>query len=776
MDNEKKAAIMTWYTYYNYGTALQASAICHIVGKMCYAPSLIQYIPRGSDTISNKITLNWIMKKAIKKIKKIYNPDYCSDEMKALFTSYLNSRTNETLLCRSYPELHDLNSEYDAFICGSDQIWSPLCYDDKYFLTFVENTGRMIAYAPSIGTEEILDQRKKKNIKKHISRFKYLSVREKQGATLIQSLTGQSATVVLDPTFLMSATEWDIYAETDQSKKISRDKYIICYFLGDSDKYMNYVRTLSKKMKMPFYVIPVTMKQKKSKNAVPFEVGPREFISLISCAKYVCTDSFHGAAFAINYNIPFSVFKRFGDNNPGNQNSRIFSILELLKLESRLVDYTNRNTIQNCLDCDFTIANMLLEEQREKSLSYLERALKNLGISNDIKSEKDLYKITDMCCGCGACASVCVHNAVSVRKNEQGFEHYLIDTEKCVKCGQCRTVCPMTNITAQDMRLSKALYSVKSNFIQTLKKSSSGGVAYELSKMLMERGYVVCGCAYDTASNSAKHILLMPDEIDKLYLFQGSKYIQSILSAALADIDGILDQYKLVFFGTPCQAAAVDKLLRKEGKREQCIIVDLICHGIPTYHLWDKYLQEINKKYCTGSHPNVLFRYKKQSWQKRSIMISGNMHTYINNEAKDNFYSFFRHGLCYMDSCYDCPYRERSAADLRIGDYWGDTFIKDKYGMSMVIANSNSGNTLLDELNANGICNVQKYSLDEYWSVQYPYNQKKPLVCDEIIDELKEKDISLDCLRKKYCQNYDDLEMLNRLRRIVKKLAKMVKE
>ena len=51
MDNEKKAAIMTWYTYYNYGTVLQASAICHIVGKMCYAPSLIQYIPRGSETI-----------------------------------------------------------------------------------------------------------------------------------------------------------------------------------------------------------------------------------------------------------------------------------------------------------------------------------------------------------------------------------------------------------------------------------------------------------------------------------------------------------------------------------------------------------------------------------------------------------------------------------------------------------------------------------------------------------------------------------------------------
>lgn len=94
----------------------------------------------------------------------------------------------------------------------------------------------------------------------------------------------------------------------------------------------------------------------------------------------------------------------------------------------------------------------------------------------------------------------------------------------------------------------------------------------------------------------------------------------------------------------------------------------------------------------------------------------------------------------------------------------------------MVIANTNSGNILINELNANGICNVQMHSLDEYWSVQYPYNQKKPLVCDEIIDELKDEDISLACLRKKYCQNYDNLEKLYRLKRMVEKLVKTVKE
>ena len=145
MENNKKAAIMTWYTYHNYGTALQASALCNIVKKLGYMPFLIQYGPSNYEPIPNKITLNWIIKKTIKKAGELYNPSYCSDEMKELFASYLNFRINETSLCRSYPELYDLNSEYDVFICGSDQIWSRSCYDDKYFLRFAENSEHMIA-------------------------------------------------------------------------------------------------------------------------------------------------------------------------------------------------------------------------------------------------------------------------------------------------------------------------------------------------------------------------------------------------------------------------------------------------------------------------------------------------------------------------------------------------------------------------------------------------------------------------------------------------------
>ena len=90
-----------------------------------------------------------------------------------------------------------------------------------------------------------------------------------------------------------------------------------------------------------------------------------------------------------------------------------------------------------------------------------------------------------------------------------------------------------------------------------------------------------------------------------------------------------------------------------------------------------------------------------------------------------------------MKPCYDCPYRERSSADLRIGDYWGDRFAEDKQGVSMVIANTNRGVCIVDKLSKKFLCQVVKQELEEYWSVQYPYNQQKPLFREKLIEELK---------------------------------------
>ena len=53
MENKKKRiALMTWYTYRNYGTALQMSALYHTLQPLCDEVKLIDYIPKKAPEIA----------------------------------------------------------------------------------------------------------------------------------------------------------------------------------------------------------------------------------------------------------------------------------------------------------------------------------------------------------------------------------------------------------------------------------------------------------------------------------------------------------------------------------------------------------------------------------------------------------------------------------------------------------------------------------------------------------------------------------------------------
>ena len=127
----KKIAMMTWYTYHNYGTALQASALYHTIKKLGYSVDMINYLPRPAGAAK---TVSVLISEIVRKTKEYLQRNYSSEGRKKLFLEYLEDRITETEPCLSHVELNDLCDKYDAFVCGSDQIWSPLNFDDKYFL------------------------------------------------------------------------------------------------------------------------------------------------------------------------------------------------------------------------------------------------------------------------------------------------------------------------------------------------------------------------------------------------------------------------------------------------------------------------------------------------------------------------------------------------------------------------------------------------------------------------------------------------------------------
>lgn len=52
-----------------------------------------------------------------------------------------------------------------------------------------------------------------------------------------------------------------------------------------------------------------------------------------------------------------------------------------------------------------------------------------------------MYKNKEECCGCGACASVCPTDAITMEFDEEGFEYPRIDEQKCINCNKCIKIC-----------------------------------------------------------------------------------------------------------------------------------------------------------------------------------------------------------------------------------------------------------------------------------------------------------------------------------------------
>lgn len=377
----KKIGIATVHTGYNYGSALQAYATKMILYKLQYQGIVMSL--KGSLIKGRDVRLKKIVVIIFRMLKQPFN-------MKRFLKQYSNSMSRE--LSPSSQDLFDAfvkeflkpkylgwrklkrlakQEEFVAFLCGSDQVWNAdaLYVDPFYYLRFAPRKKR-IAFAPSFG-RDIIPQYNKKVMKKYISEINVLSVREKTGVNIIRNLCGKEAVWLLDPTLLLSKNEWNRCLGIES---ISRNKeYILAYFLDKpSQRAKECLRRLSQKENLQIIELPYTGKEDDWYDQSP-DAGPKEFVHYISHAKYVCTDSFHGTAFAINFEVPFFTFERqYGA--AGKQSSRIQSILELTDLVQRF----NPNDSILHEEIDFEYPRKILRLERDKAENYLRDSLKKI--------------------------------------------------------------------------------------------------------------------------------------------------------------------------------------------------------------------------------------------------------------------------------------------------------------------------------------------------------------------------------------------------------------
>ena len=304
-----------------------------------------------------------------------------------------------------------------------------------------------------------------------------------------------------------------------------------------------------------------------------------------------------------------------------------------------------------------------------------------------------MIKITDksLCCGCTACMSACPAQCIVMRRDREGFDYPFVNSpDLCIGCGKCEKVCPVLNPLEPSMP-SEAL-AVRSG--QYLDGSSSGGVFPALAEQIISEGGVIFGAVVNDDMTVGHAEAYDMAGVEKM---RGSKYVQSDLYAAFEDVRYWLSEGRTVLFsGTPCQVAGLHKYLGESN--DKLVTVDLLCHGVPSPGLWEKYVKALEKKH--GSRMEyVRFKDKTDSWRHYAFTTSLGSCPYI----KDPYMALFVQDMSLRPSCYNCAVRGgRSGSDLTLSDLWSvqrcAPEMSDDKGVSGVYVNSEKGRALMESL------------------------------------------------------------------------------
>lgn len=307
------------------------------------------------------------------------------------------------------------------------------------------------------------------------------------------------------------------------------------------------------------------------------------------------------------------------------------------------------------------------------------------------------------CSGCFACASVCPEACITMTKDNEGFFYPVIDETRCINCNLCRKTCPVIKKTNTNNQ--PVAYAVQNKNENIRMNSSSGGVFTLLAEQVINKGGVVFGAAFDENFNVA-HIAV--DNKEELYRLRGSKYVQSSMCNSYTEAKKYLKENRLVYFsGTPCQIGGLLSYIGREY--DNLITQDIICHGVPSPMIWQKYLEyQTNKN--SSAPESISFRKKKEGVSQYFLSIDfENGKKYEGTAQNDAMMIAFLRNLCLRNSCYNCSFKTKNRpSDFTIADYWGvqnvHPELNDKKGTSLVLVNSAKGEALFESIVADTVC------------------------------------------------------------------------
>ena len=697
-----KAGLVTFYHIHHYGALLQAAATQRAVETLGGECEIVDYFVNQDNSLFRKPTglgsaaadVHTALHYAALKARYERFEKFSRDHLRITEHRF-----------ESWEELRDTDLPYDVILSGSDQIWNPKIFPDGhfdpvFFGTFSEK--RKIAYAPSFGIPKVPEEMEEE-LRGYLEQFSHIGVRETQGGQIVREVSGKEVPVVLDPTLLLTAEQWSGMANMPEGYPVGAHEdgkgYILCYCINKPGALGSYIQQLAEETGLPVVQLCGIRRKVHPQAKCVFDAGPAEFLGLFKNASYVCTNSFHGTVFSVQFQKPF--FTAVAPSElAAPERSRTFSILNRLGLTRRIIGKGDTAGLMD--EIDWEAVSERLVKARQGSLDYLKAAMENVPFEDSSavpeKKGDDLPVLASRtrCTGCTACASGCPKDAITMERDKEGFAYPVIDPEKCVRCGHCTAVCPL--LRERQPKSLPAAYAAWNRDDKVRRDSTSGGAFTALAEYVLEGGGVVYGAALD-GKQHLRHVACFRKE--DLWRLRGAKYVQSDLNGIYREIREMLKQRQVLFSGTPCQ---VDGLYRFLGSRpENLTTCDLVCHGVPSPAVWEDMARSMEQR--KGKElQTVRFRNKVAGWQDShftTVYGDGTVDTapLFNTE----FGRAFGRSLFLRPSCHQCAYTNLNRpGDFTLGDLWGlkpEEFPEEqKKGISLLLINTEHGSHVFDQL------------------------------------------------------------------------------
>ena len=370
-------------------------------------------------------------------------------------------------------------------------------------------------------------------------------------------------------------------------------------------------------------------------------------------------------------------------------------------------------------------------------------------------------------CGCSACMNICPKKCITMIKDKEGFLYPVVDEEKCIHCGLCEKTCPILHkkIASEELQKAYATYNQNEKIRQN---STSGGFFTALAEKIIEKQGVVFGAGFDKKF-VVQHIGI--EKKEELYQLRGSKYVQSIVGDTYQEVKTLLEQDRYVLYsGTPCQIYGLKNFLQKDYEKLYC--VDVICKGVPSPSLWEKYKKDKEKR---DKIKEIYFREKTYGFSSTTMSLYyEKARPYHKGHEADEMLHLFVEELSSRPACYQCNFKGKERiSDFTIGDCWKvekmiPEMTEDK-GTTLLIVHSQKGEDLLKQIE-----NIKCQSIDLEKALKLNGGNKKSMYLEsakpnkrreEFYQDFNQLDYSQ--LIKKYCSKTLKTKIKSKLKPIL---------